>query len=65
MVAVVVVFLQSSTLVLELGILLTVLAWGGLLVVVLHGRYVVERIAAGTYQNAPADEAEKSEQYER
>lgn len=49
---------------LELGVALTVLAWLGLLVAVVHGTHVVEAIAAGTYRNGPFGNREQQEERE-
>lgn len=35
------------------GAILTFLAWIGLLIAVLHGKYVVDKIAAGEYEKGP------------
>jgi len=36
-----------------LGAVLALLAWIGLQVAVIHGKYVVDKIAAGEYQKGP------------
>ena len=38
---------------LAIGLVLTALAWLGLIAAVLHGTYVTERIAAGEYRRDP------------
>jgi hypothetical protein len=38
---------------LAVGIVLSLLAWLGLLAAVLHGKYVTEKIAAGEYDKGP------------
>ncbi len=38
---------------LQLGVVFTGLAWLGLLVATVHGKYVVEKIAAGEYDKGP------------
>lgn len=42
---------------LTIGAILTLLAWVGLQVAVIHGKYVVDSIAAGEYQKGPFSEA--------
>ena len=38
---------------LTIGVILTLLAWIGLQVAVVHGKYVVDTIADGEYQKGP------------
>ncbi|WP_254545311.1 hypothetical protein [Halomarina pelagica] len=40
---------------LTIGAVLTLLAWVGLQVAVIHGKYVVDKIAAGDYEKGPFD----------
>lgn len=40
---------------LTIGVVLTILAWIGLQVAVVHGKYVVDKIADGTYRKGPFD----------
>ncbi|MFW5919578.1 MAG: hypothetical protein ACOC0F_01225 [archaeon] len=46
---------------LTVGVILTALAWIGLQVAVLHGKYVVDRIAEGEYTKGPLDRPEVRE----
>ncbi|QRV14945.1 hypothetical protein [Haloterrigena salifodinae] len=48
-----------STLV--LGAVLTLLAWVWLQLAVLHGKYVVDKIAAGEYRKGPLDRPDGEE----
>lgn len=43
---------------LTIGAVLTLLAWVGLQVAVSHGKYVVDKIAAGEYNKGPFDNRE-------
>jgi len=45
---------------LTIGAVLTLLAWTGLQVTVIHGKYVVDKIAAGEYQKGPFSDATDS-----
>ena len=45
----------------ELGAILTLLAWVGLLLAVVHGKYVVDKIAVGEYQKGPLDRPDRDE----
>jgi hypothetical protein len=38
---------------LTVGIVLTLLAWLGLMIAVIHGKYVSEKVEAGEYQKGP------------
>lgn len=40
-----------------IGAVLTLLAWIGLQIAVIHGKYVVDKIAAGEYQKGPFSDA--------
>lgn len=40
---------------LTIGAILTLLAWIGLQVAVVHGKYVVDNIAAGEYDKGPLE----------
>ncbi|MHC3381454.1 hypothetical protein [Haloarcula sp. H-GB5] len=42
---------------LTIGAILTLFAWVGLQVAVIHGKYVVDSIAAGEYQKGPFSDA--------
>ncbi|WP_157837709.1 hypothetical protein [Haloferax sp. ATB1] len=41
---------------LTIGAILTLLAWVGLQAAVVHGKYVVDKIAAGEYRKGPFSE---------
>lgn len=47
-----------------IGVVLTFLAWVGLQVAVIHGKYVVDKIAAGGYQKGPFSNATDSDSHE-
>ncbi|MFC7156235.1 hypothetical protein ACFQPA_12360 [Halomarina halobia] len=49
---------------LVIGAILTLLAWIGLLVAVIHGKYVVDRIDAGEYEKGPLDRSNGGESRE-
>lgn len=54
------VFLRLQTTVLA-GLALTVVAWLALVLVVVHGRYVTESVAAGEYRKGPFAERRSEE----
>lgn len=49
---------------LAIGAILTLLAWIGLQIAVLHGKYVVDKIASGEYKKGPFNTRENGDSYE-
>lgn len=45
---------------LTVGALLALLAWIGLQIAVIHGKYVVDKIASGEYEKGPFDKGNGS-----
>lgn len=44
---------------LKVGLVLTIMAWIGLIASVVHGKYVTEKIGAGTYRKGPFEAGEE------
>lgn len=49
---------------LEIGAVLTLLAWIGLQGAVIHGKYVVDKIAGGEYRKGPFDQPQNGSSHE-
>lgn len=49
---------------LEVGAILTLLAWIGLQGAVIHGKYVVDKIAVGEYRKGPFDKPQDGDPHE-